>query len=494
MIWLLVALLGTAQAQTVVIDDQDGAPGFTTTGNDWTTWGMSGYGLDGADTTYHYLSHTVGGADRVGTATWTPDIPTAGTWQISTWFRMTENRTPDADHAITDGAGGTSYVVVNQVGDGASGWVDLGTYWCAEGWGGCSVTLDGTDDNHSDEANAVRFVFVSAGPNPGDDDDAADDDDAVADPCAEFGGLGDHVQAAFAGSVSAQDWTDIGDAEGAADGAEAHTGNVDAGEYIAGSGFPLCDPLGDDVITGVEIAVRARTQYESGPYDVLLNLDAGGVGVVWHGTSLAWRTVDVTPDQGTWTWSDAAALVPTITLNDQPGGNRDSDAWVDAFRVRVWYSTTTDPFADDDDVVSDDDDDVVSDDDDTAPPGPDDDDAANDDDVVNDDDVAADDDDVVADDDDATDDDVVNDDDVAADDDDATDDPADDDDATDDLADDDDDATDDDDDATVVTDLPDAAQPPAAPSPSSGCWQSVDGAYAGLLLVPLWGRRRSTRG
>ena len=460
MIWLLLALLGSAQAQTIVIDDQDGAPGFTTTGNDWTTWNTNGYGFDGGDSSYHYLSHTVGGNDRVGTATWTPTLPTAGTWQISTWFRMTENRTPDADHVITDGAGGATTVVLNQIGEGASGWVDLGSYWCAQGWGGCSVTLDGTDDNHSDEANAVRFVLVSPDPNPVDDDDAvADDDDAAADPCDEFPGLGDHVQVAFAGSVSGLDWSDLGQAEGEADGAEAHTANVDAGEFLAGAGFPLCDPLGDDVITGVEIAARGRTQYASGPYDVLLNLDAGGAGAVWHGTSLAWRTVDVTLDQGAWTWAEAASLVPTITLNDQPGGNRDSDAWVDAFRVRVWYTTSTDPFAADDDDVVLDDDDVVVDDDDA---------------VVDDDDVVADDDDVVVDDDDV----VADDDDVVVDDDDDV------------VVDDDDDVVDDDDDDSLAAELPAPGEPPSDPAASGGCWQSVDGAVAGLILLPLWGRGR----
>ncbi|MDP7115341.1 MAG: hypothetical protein QGH45_25415, partial [Myxococcota bacterium] len=79
----------------VLVDDEDGEPGFSTTGDDWTTWGTNGYGFDGSDTSYHYLSHTLGGDDRRGTATWSPTLPEAGTYRIETWFRRTENRTDD---------------------------------------------------------------------------------------------------------------------------------------------------------------------------------------------------------------------------------------------------------------------------------------------------------------------------------------------------------------------------------------------------------------
>ncbi len=341
----LWALPGLAAAQTIIIDNTSGAPGFTLTGNDWTTWGTLNYGYDGADTDYHYLSHTVGGSDRVGTASWTPDIPTAGTWQISTWFRMTENRTNDADHFIYDGNGGQTHIVLNQQGEGASGWVDLGSYYCDVGFGGCSVVLDGTDDNQSDEANAVRFVFVSGTGDDDDDDGAGPCGDGPPEP-------GSWTQESYAGTALGSDWSSVLAATGAPDGTEAHTPNVDAGEFLSAGGFGLCDPDGEEEIDSVEIEVLARTQYASGQYQLNLQLHAGGAASsVFTGTALQWHTLDVTSDLSAWTWTDANDLLATIELDSQPGGYRDSDAWVDAVRVRVTYTVPEPelPPGDDDD-------------------------------------------------------------------------------------------------------------------------------------------------
>ena len=391
MILVALAWSGPAAAQSIIIDDSDGAPEFTMTGDDWTTWGMLGYGYDSGDTDYHYLSHTVGGNDRVGTATWTPDIPTAGTYQISTWFRLTDNRTDDADHFIYDGLGGSTHISLDQRGSGASGWVDLGQHWCAEGVGGCYVVLDGTDDNQSDEANAVKFELITP------------EDPPEPEPvpgCDEFIGIGPHSQEAFAAATSAVDWESAGLATGAPDGQEAHTPNVDAGEYLHGSGWDLCDPIGDETIDGVTIEVLARTQYSSGVYalDLLLH-GGGGAQAVFTGTSLNWHGVDVTADLASWTWTDANALIGQLQLASHPGGERDSDAWVDAWRILVDYTTTAGPDDGDDDDAATDDDDVAPDDDDTEP-------AEDDDDAVDDDDAAADDDDSepVEDDDDVADD------------------------------------------------------------------------------------------
>ncbi|MCP4871324.1 MAG: hypothetical protein GY898_21655 [Proteobacteria bacterium] len=362
-----------ALGQTIVIDDQDGsAAGFTTTGNDWTTWGMLGYGLDGGDTDYHYLSHTVGGNDRVGTASWTPDIPTAGTWAISTWFRRTENRTDDADHFIYDGTGGVVHISIDQQGEGASGWVDLGQYWCGAGVGGCSVTLDGTDDNQSDEANAVQYVLISADGDPPEPEPAPD--------CAEFPGLGPHTQEVYATAIAAVDWESSTLASDAPDGLEATTPNVDAGEYLHASGWELCDPPGEETIDAVTIEVLARTQYSSGQYALDLLLHAGGAAqTVFTGTSLQWHGVDVTGDLAIVSWIDAAALTGQLQLWDHPGGERDSDAWVDSWRMIVDYTSTAAPDdgGDDDD---DGDDEPPADDDDDATPESDDDDAVEDDD------------------------------------------------------------------------------------------------------------------
>jgi hypothetical protein len=335
----ILALCAPLLAQEVIVDDQDGSPGFTTTGDDWATWSTNGYGYDGGDSEYHYLSHTVGGDDRRGTATWSPDLPQDGTYAIEAWYRLTENRSRDADHNVVDGNGTTTKIVLDQYGEGASGWVALGEYWCSAGRGGCTVTLDGTDDDESDEANAMRFTWVEAG---GTDDPNPDPDTEIT-ACDEFPGLGAHTQTASASELDAVDWTDEKNAKGAADGKEASTPNVDAGEYLQAWGWALCDPVGEETLDSVTIEVLARTQYDSGKYEVRLQLDGGGAATsIFNGTTLDWHGVVVTGDRGTWTWAQADAVRGRITLYDHPEGNRDSDAWVDAWRITVAFTTTAD--------------------------------------------------------------------------------------------------------------------------------------------------------
>ncbi len=338
---MLLMLLGLAQADEIVIDDQDGPPHFTTTGDDWTTWGMSGYGFDGDDSSYHYTSHTVGGSDRRGTATWTPDITTEGTWEVQVWFRRTENRTPDADFVLIDGHGKEQHISVDQRGDGASGWLSLGEQWCAEGRGGCIVTLDANDDDHSDEANAVRFVLLDE-EKPEDDPPENEPDPELID-CDEFPGLGSHVMTLFAEEVGAAGWGDAGHAQGEPDGLEAWSENVDADESLRASGFAVCNPKGEESIDRVVVSTKASTQYDSGPYELRLRLDAGGESAtVFNGVQTRWHEVDISADRS-WTWEDLAALQAAISLHDHPQGNRDSDAWVDAFRLSVHFTTTEAP-------------------------------------------------------------------------------------------------------------------------------------------------------
>ena len=345
----------------VVVDDQLGEPAFTLTGDDWTTWGTNGYGYDAGDTSYHYLSHTLGGDDRRGTATWSPTLPETGTYRIETWFRRTENRTDDADHFIYDAYGGETHIVVDQTGDGASGWLDLGEYWCEAGFGGCVVVLDGTDDDHSDEANAMRFVLVDSEPPP------------PPPECEqEFAAGQQHELVWPALSASGSGWEDEHLATGDADGAEAHSPNVDEGESLAAGGWDVCDPSGGETFDWVRLEALSRMQYESGEYALILALDGGGAAqTTYSHVAQEWDMVDVTGDREEWTWTTVETLKAYVTLHDHPGGARDSDAWVDAFRLRVGFTTQEAPGDDDDTVDPGDDDTVAPGDDDTGgEPGP----------------------------------------------------------------------------------------------------------------------------
>ena len=104
-------------------------------------------------------------------------------------------------------------------------------------------------------------------------------------------------------------------------------------------------PVGIDAVV---LAVRARTQYESGPYEVRLRLDGGGsAATVFNGTSQTWHEVVLTDDRD-WTWAALAEVVGSVTLHDHPEGNRDSDAWVDTFRLSVRYTSIEGPGGPDD--------------------------------------------------------------------------------------------------------------------------------------------------
>ncbi|MCP4806847.1 MAG: hypothetical protein GY913_02180 [Proteobacteria bacterium] len=137
-----------------------------------------------------------------------------------------------------------------------------------------------------------------------------------------------------AGSIRADGWESASSAEGEADGAEAHSENVDAGEYLHASGFGAC---GEGRIQIVELGVRSRTQCDSGTYELDLVMDGGGMASTTFGsTTLGWTTLDLTADRNC-TWDGVADVEATVGLGEHPGGARDSDAWVDAFRLEVTY-------------------------------------------------------------------------------------------------------------------------------------------------------------
>ncbi len=156
LIYLLAAFYGVAQAQTnqpieILIDNGD--PGYleTSDSNAWATW-QSGEAIGNS---YRYLSHHNEGRARKGTARWTTVIPESGSYEVSVHFRQTENRTTDADYVIVDGDGVTHNFVIDQK-NNPTGWYPLGIFDWEQGQL-ASVLLDGTDDNQSDEADAVRW-------------------------------------------------------------------------------------------------------------------------------------------------------------------------------------------------------------------------------------------------------------------------------------------------------------------------------------------------
>ena len=136
-------------------------------------------------------------------------------------------------------------------------------------------------------------------------------------------------------------WTEVSRAEDKADGKFCHTENLDKGENLSGTSFGVCDPDGAEIITSVKVGVRSKAQYDSGKYKIIVKVGASGQSKTFSHDNLAWDDLDITSTKAGWTWNDVKALKVTVSLGSHPGGFRDSDVWVDAYRVTVGFTSCT---------------------------------------------------------------------------------------------------------------------------------------------------------
>lgn len=129
----------------VIVDDED--PGFATQGY-WVKSESTGYNQHYR---YVYSSPQVTAA-----ATFTPDIPEAGWYWVSTHYRHAENRSQDARYIVRH-AGGETVLSLNQEVHGMT-WVYLGRFYFEKGTAGSvSITNQSDDPNQAIIADAVRF-------------------------------------------------------------------------------------------------------------------------------------------------------------------------------------------------------------------------------------------------------------------------------------------------------------------------------------------------
>jgi predicted secreted protein len=151
--WTLVEV---DQDWTTTVDDS--GSGYSETGN-WKSWPF-GPAVGGS---YRYLSLEIAGIEnRKGKASWSTQVPKNGLYKVEVSYRRTENRTNDADYFVHDGNRKAHHFSVNQWYNYAEEhltWTNLGTFqWYKNQT--AVVELDGTDDTHSDEADAVRWTLV----------------------------------------------------------------------------------------------------------------------------------------------------------------------------------------------------------------------------------------------------------------------------------------------------------------------------------------------
>jgi len=140
----------TSTPDPEVVDNDDGAPGYTETGS-WSTSGSTGY--NGG--TYRYA--TVGGAH---TATWEAN-QIAGNYDVEVIYRAGTNRASSTKYVI-HASGGDQTVYIDQTQNDLV-WVDLGNF--AFDAGSQSITLDaaGSSGNSVVISDAVRFTYTSGG-------------------------------------------------------------------------------------------------------------------------------------------------------------------------------------------------------------------------------------------------------------------------------------------------------------------------------------------
>jgi hypothetical protein len=122
-------------------------PAYAETG-DWRGSGLNGW--NGIQS--RYSAPAVVG----GTATWTPDLPQAGEYDVAVWYPSNFETTTSAAYVVTH-AGGSSEVVVNQI-ENANRWRALGRFRFGQGRGG-NVRLE-VRNTAFHRASAAQFIFV----------------------------------------------------------------------------------------------------------------------------------------------------------------------------------------------------------------------------------------------------------------------------------------------------------------------------------------------
>jgi RHS repeat-associated protein len=144
-------------SSSVTVNQQQGASG------QWNLLGTYGFNAGAASVSLSDQANGYVIADAVmlappgappNSATWTPSVPAAGSYEVYAWWTANPNRATNATYTVAY-SGGTAAVMVNQQTNGGA-WNLLGTFDFAPGTGG-SVSL--TDQaNGYVTADAIRLV------------------------------------------------------------------------------------------------------------------------------------------------------------------------------------------------------------------------------------------------------------------------------------------------------------------------------------------------
>jgi uncharacterized lipoprotein YddW (UPF0748 family) len=143
----------TGAGTTIIIDNSD--PGFSVITGSWTT-GTSSTDKYGAD--YRFANTTTGSA--TASCSWTPNIASAGTYDIKIWYPKGTNRATNAPFTVNY-QGGSVAASADQTGNGGKWNLIASARPFAAGTGG-NVTLTNVANNSVVMADAVEFVSTAS--------------------------------------------------------------------------------------------------------------------------------------------------------------------------------------------------------------------------------------------------------------------------------------------------------------------------------------------
>ncbi len=118
------------------------------------TWSSGTTSTDKFGSDYRY--HTAGTGSS--TATYTPNLPTSGTYRVYAWYPAGSNRTTSAPYIVRHSGVSTSVTLNQQINGGM--WNSLGTYSFSSGTGGNVKVTDNFTGTTVVMADAIKFVFV----------------------------------------------------------------------------------------------------------------------------------------------------------------------------------------------------------------------------------------------------------------------------------------------------------------------------------------------
>lgn len=133
----------------VVVDDSHGWPTYSETGA-WMPSGLRGW----SSTTSRYSPEGVAG----GTVTWRPELPTAGTYDVSVWYPSNHQTATRALYSVHH-RDGTQEIEVNQQVD-ANGWRLLGRFDFDEGTAGFVRLTVAHPESGYHRVDAAQFMPV----------------------------------------------------------------------------------------------------------------------------------------------------------------------------------------------------------------------------------------------------------------------------------------------------------------------------------------------